>query len=63
MNNKLLTIITVCMIMITVKLYIPDAEAKIDGKSWSQLQLDFDFKKAVENIVERCEVENNSINC
>ena len=47
MNNKLLTIIAVCMIMITVKLYIPDAEAKIDGKSWSQLQLDFDFKKAV----------------
>ena len=63
MNNKLLTIIAVCMIMITVKLYIPDAEAKIDGKNWSQLQYDFDFKKAVENIVERCEVDDESIYC
>ena len=51
------------MVMITTKLYVPVAEARVDGKSWVQLQNDFDFKTAVEKIVERCDVRNDSINC
>jgi len=37
--------------MITAKLYIPEAQAEIDGKDFLRLQLDNDFRFAVKMIV------------
>ena len=48
----LLSVIALCLVMITAKLYIPEAQAEIDGKDYLRLQLDDDFRFAVKRIVE-----------
>jgi len=47
----LLSVIAVCLVMITSKLYIPEAQAEVaDMDSWD-LRRDYDFKKAVKSII------------
>ena len=47
----LLSVIAVCLVMITAKLYIPEAQAKVSGMDSYQLSNDFDFKQAVKRVV------------
>jgi hypothetical protein len=47
MKNTLLGVIAVCLFMITLKLYIPEASAHVE---------DYDFESSVEEIVENCTV-------
>ena len=49
----LLSVIAVCLVMITAKLYIPEAQAKVGGMNKNQLIKDRDFKEAVFYIVDR----------
>jgi hypothetical protein len=39
------------------------AESQVAGMDWSDLALDLDFVMAVENIVERCDVDGDVIDC
>ena len=48
----ILSIIAVCLVLITAKLYIPEANADVDGMTYSQLYRDYHFKRAVEQIIE-----------
>ena len=48
----LLSVIAVCLIMITSKLYIPEAQAEVAGMDAFDLKYDYDFSKAVKDIVE-----------
>jgi hypothetical protein len=50
----LLSVIAVCLVMITAKLYIPEAQAEVAGMDSYDLQYDYDFKDAVETIIEEC---------
>ena len=50
----LLSVIAVCLVMITAKLYIPEAEAEVAGMDSYDLRYDYDFKDAVETIIEEC---------
>ena len=43
----LLSVIALCLVMITAKLYIPEAQAKVGGINKNQLINDRDFKEAV----------------
>ena len=52
----LLSIIAVCLIMITAKLYLPEASAEVDGMDSYDLRTDYDFREAVEDVVEDCSV-------
>ena len=48
----LLSVIALCLVMITTKLYIPEAQAEVAGMDSYDLRTDYDFKKAVEYIAE-----------
>jgi hypothetical protein len=51
----LLSVIALCLVMITAKLYIPEAHAEVGGMNWFAMQQDKDFSQAVRLIVEeRC---------
>ena len=63
MKSLLLSVIAVCLTLITIKLYIPEANAEIDGMSYTELRRDRDFKRAVEHIVERCVTGGGAIVC
>jgi hypothetical protein len=52
----ILSVIAVCLVMITTKLYIPEASAEVDGMGYNELKRDRDFKKAVHAIIEDCYV-------
>lgn len=41
----------------------PTADADVAGMNYIDLRNDRDFEKAVEYIVERCEVDGNEIEC
>lgn len=55
----LLSVIALCLAMITAKLYIPEAQAKVGGMNKNQLINDRDFKEAVEDIIEDCRVDGS----
>jgi len=59
----LLGIIVVSLLAITAKLYVPEVRAEVAGMDWSDLGFDTDFRWAVENIVEGCEVDGSEIDC
>ena len=48
----LLSVIAVCLVMITAKLYIPEAKAEVAGMDSYDLQTDYDFKRAVQRIIQ-----------
>ena len=48
----LLSVIAVCLLMITAKLYIPEANADISYNDQYELLSSYEFKRAVERIVE-----------
>ena len=50
MKNTLLGVIAVCLFMITLKLYIPEANAEVAGMDWQELERDRDFNSAVKRI-------------
>ena len=56
----LLSVIALCLVMITAKLYIPQAQAEVGGMDQFDLRMDYDFKRAVtyiaEDIIEDCDV-------
>ena len=52
----LLSVIALCLVMITAKLYIPEAQAEVAGMDQFELKMDLDFKRAVYSLVERCAV-------
>jgi hypothetical protein len=52
----LLSVIAVCLVMITSKLYIPKVEADVDGMNAYELASDREFKRAVQGIVGQCYV-------
>jgi len=39
------------------------AHAEVAGMNWADLQLDMDFRQAVEDVVEDCTVDNENISC
>lgn len=47
----LLSVIAVCLVMITSKLYIPEAQAEVSGMDTWELRFDDDFKEAVKYVV------------
>ena len=47
----ILSVIAVCLVMITAKLYIPQAQAEVDGMDSYSLSTDWDFKQAVKRVV------------
>ena len=73
----ILSVIAVCLVLITAKLYIPEASADVAGMNHLDLRRDYDFKKAVryliendydiedsiEDIIEDCEVSYGEIDC
>ena len=59
----ILSVIAICLVMITVKLYTPNAVARVAGMDWLALTLDNDFAWAVEDIIEDCSVEGSAIDC
>ena len=73
----ILSVIAVCLVLITAKLYIPEASADVAGMNYLDLRRDYDFKKAVryliendydiedsiEDIIEDCEVSYGEIDC
>ena len=63
MKNSILSIIMVCLILITVKIYTPIANAKVAGMNGFDLSQDYDFRQAVGIIVEDCEIKGNYIDC
>ena len=74
MNNKLTTpksiLIGFSMIAVSI-LYtngfnfsiIPKVNAEVDGMDVNDLENDYDFKYAVERIIEDCEVDGEEIDC
>ena len=55
----LLSVIAVCLLMITAKLYIPQVNAEVDGMDYRDLRRDRDFKKAVIYLIENdYDIEN-----
>ena len=55
----LLSVIALCLVMITAKLYIPEVHAEVGGMNKNQLINDPDFKEAVEDIIEDCIVDGS----
>ncbi|MFQ3363002.1 MAG: hypothetical protein ACI85X_001176, partial [Woeseiaceae bacterium] len=55
--------IMVCLVMITIKLYTPTANAKVAGMNGFSLSQDYDFRQAVGIIVEDCEIKEDYIDC
>ena len=55
----LLSVIALCLVMITAKLYIPKAQAEVGGMDQFDLRMDYDFKRAVEHIIEESIDEND----
>lgn len=49
----LLSVIALCLVMITAKLYIPEAQAKVGGMDDGELYMDRHFRLAVKRVVER----------
>ena len=49
----LLSVIAVCLVMITAKLYIPQAQAEVAGMNRYDLSGDYDFKNAVKDLITR----------
>jgi hypothetical protein len=47
----LLSVIAVCLVMITAKLYIPEAKADVDGMDAFALMYDLDFQQAVGMVI------------
>jgi hypothetical protein len=47
----LLSVIALCLVMITAKLYVPQVQAEVDGMNWVQLIRDDDFRTAVRRTV------------
>ena len=61
MKNTLLGVIAVCLFMITLKLYVPEANAEVSGMDYYELRTDYDFKKAVKYVVEsNCTADDDS---
>ena len=60
MKNTLLGVIAVCLFMITLKLYVPEANAESSSNNSYDLRYDYDFKSAVrsiaEDVIEDCSV-------
>ena len=53
----LLSVIAVCLVMITAKLYIPEAQAEVAGMDWLELMYDYDFQEAVKSVVgDNCKI-------
>ena len=48
----ILSIIAVCLVLITAKLYIPEANAEVAGMDQFDLRMDYDFKRAVIYLIE-----------
>ena len=48
----LLSVIALCLVMITAKLYIPEAQADIEGLYYWDMANNWEFKKAVANVIE-----------
>ena len=48
----ILSVIAVCLVLITAKLYIPEANAEVGGMNQFDLRRDYDFRQAVKHIVE-----------
>ena len=48
----ILSVIAVCLVLITAKLYIPEASADVAGMNQFELYQDIQFKRAVERIIE-----------
>ncbi|MHC8441339.1 MAG: hypothetical protein ACYYK0_03990 [Candidatus Eutrophobiaceae bacterium] len=42
---------------------IADAEAEVAGMDRYDLKYDYDFKKAVEDIIESCAVDGDELDC
>ena len=74
MNNKLTTpkSILIGSFMIAVSILytngfnfsiIPKVNAEVDGMDVNDLENDYDFKYAVERIIEDCEVDGEEIDC
>ena len=59
MYKGLLSVIAVCLVMITAKLYIPQVQAEVDGMDSWDLRSDYDFKNAVEDIIEDCSIDGS----
>ena len=49
------SVIAVCLVMITAKLYVPEAQAQSLGDAYT-LASDREFKRAVHGIVQQCYV-------
>ena len=47
----LLSVIAICLVMITAKLYIPELQAEVDGMDAYDLMYDSDFQQAVGMVV------------
>ena len=74
MNNKLTIPIAILIgfFMIAVSILytngfnfsiIPKVNAEVDGMDAYDLENDYDFKNAVEEIIEDCEVDGEEIDC
>ena len=74
MNNKLTIPIAILIgfFMIAVSILytngfnfsiIPKVNAEVDGMDVNDLENDYDFKYAVERIIEDCEVDGEEIDC
>ena len=63
MMEILLSIIVVCLVLITANLYLRTAGAEVDGMNFSQLRLGLDFRRAVQAIVEDCRIRTERIRC
>ena len=48
----ILSVIAVCLVLITAKLYIPEANAEVAGMNQFDLRMDYDFKQAVKWLIE-----------
>ncbi|MDA9957929.1 hypothetical protein N9D68_02725 [Gammaproteobacteria bacterium] len=59
----LLSVIAFCLVMITAKLYIPVAQADLDGVDIYTYEYNEDFKYAVKKIVKSCRAEGENISC
>ena len=57
----LLSVIAVCLVMITAKLYIPEAQADVAGMDRNDLQNDYEFKNAVKALISRDYSVKNAI--
>ena len=57
----LLNVIAVCLVMLTVKLYTPDANANLDNLSRGDLMTNTNFSNAVKVIIEKCELKGHMV--